>query len=576
VKTWFVVLPDADHDPAVLRSLRGWATSQIAHPSGRPWILGHWPAGQHEIVDTGATRTVLIGHYGGRLTDIDNLAGCFHRITSDNGIVRAQGTVSGVRRLFVGRINGMPVAADRADLFGDTPTKNIAARLLYPSIPTGLLDRQDLWPGVEAVPPDSYLRMDADRTYRCVRRWVPPDPVLSLAEGAEALRVELEAAVEARSAGATVAADLSGGLDSTPLCFLAAKSADRLVAVTMGAESPDHDDRRWAADAAAALSIADHVVLDTDSLPDMFAGVDRHVGQLDEPMLWTRTRERNLAIARLCAERGATVRITGHGGDEVLHAPLSHLHGLRARREMRRRLRLCTARFRWDSGAVARAIKDSRPYGQWLADAAHELTAPPDLGGPEAMFGWSTQMRMPPWATAAAVDAARATLLELSRNTEALAAQRGGHMALHQVRQLGSSIRLVNQLGVLPVEAPFLDDRVLDICLAVAPEERSRPDAYKPLMVEAMRDVMPPESLRRTTKGEFSADVHGGRRRQRAALAAVFDKPRLADEGLVDADALRRAATGLFPPQIPLFALDATLAVETWLGGDRRCGWLTG
>jgi asparagine synthase (glutamine-hydrolysing) len=191
------------------------------------------------------------------------------------------------------------------------------------------------------------------------------------------------------------------------------------------------------------------------------------------------------------------------------------------------------------------------------------------------MFGWSTQMRMPPWATAAAVDATRAALLEFSREAEALAVGRGIHMALHQVRQLGSSIRLVNQLADVPVEAPFLDDRVLDVCLAVAPQERSRPDAYKPLMVEAMRDVMPPASLRRTTKGEFSADVHGGRRRQRAALAAVFEAPRLSDLGLADADALRRAATGLFPPQIPLFALDSTLALETWLRGDRQCGWLT-
>ncbi|WP_163510653.1 asparagine synthase-related protein [Fodinicola acaciae] len=588
---WFVVLPDADRGAGW--GFAGGVSDQIAHPSGRPWIIGHWPPARLLAVQAGPVRVVLIGCHdasAGQLAALANgidsidefdrigaaVSGSFHLIAAVGGEVRVQGSVSGVRRLFHRRVADLPVVSDRADVLAaiagvaSVPTEKLAVRLLYPSIPTALLDRPDLWPGVRAVPPDSYLRIDAHRATRCVRRWSPPDPTLSLAEGAKLLREELAHALDARTRGGVVATDLSGGLDSTPLSFLAAKTADRLITVTMGAESPDHDDAHWASAAAAALPTADHLVLDTDSLPDMFAGVDDLGCRLDEPMLWTRTRQRNLAIARICADRGASIRITGHGGDEVIHAPLAHLHTLArklGRSQARRRLRVCAARYRWNATDAARAIKDSRPYGQWLADTARMLTQPPDLGGPEAMFGWSTPMRMPPWVSPTAVDAARGALQQLSH--EAVAPDRGGHMAIHQVRQLGSSVRLASQLcGAetgLRIEAPFLDDRVLDICLAVDPAERNRADAYKPLMVEAMNGVVPPEILRRTTKGEFSADVHGGRRRQRAALAAVFEAPLLADLGLVDGDALRRAATGLFPPHVPLFALDSTLAVETWL-----------
>jgi asparagine synthase (glutamine-hydrolysing) len=106
---------------------------------------------------------------------------------------------------------------------------------------------------------------------------------------------------------------------------------------------------------------------------------------------------------------------------------------------------------------------------------------------------------------------------------------------------------------------------VVEACLAVRLHERTTPWRYKPLIVEAMRDVVPAAVLQRTTKGDFSVDGHAGLRRARPHLAALLDDSLLAQLGLVNANALRKVCLGLYPHNLDLVALDRTLACESWL-----------
>ena len=95
--------------------------------------------------------------------------------------------------------------------------------------------------------------------------------------------------------------------------------------------------------------------------------------------------------------------------------------------------------------------------------------------------------------------------------------------------------------------APYYDDRVVEAGLAVRPEERITPWRYKPLIVEAMRGIVPDESLARQTKANGSGDEDPGLRRHRDELLALFDDSRLARLGLVDAAALREFCAGPSP-----------------------------
>lgn len=117
----------------------------------------------------------------------------------------------------------------------------------------------------------------------------------------------------------------------------------------------------------------------------------------------------------------------------------------------------------------------------------------------------------------------------------------------------------------LPLAAPFLDDRVVEACLAVRLHERSSPWQFKPLIVEAMGDLVPASILERNTKGDFSADWHAGLRCARGQLATLLEDPVLGRLGLVDVDALRKACLGLYPYALDPVAIDRTLACEAWL-----------
>ena len=106
---------------------------------------------------------------------------------------------------------------------------------------------------------------------------------------------------------------------------------------------------------------------------------------------------------------------------------------------------------------------------------------------------------------------------------------------------------------------------MIEAGLAVRPEERVTPWRYKPLIVEAMRGMVPDQSLTRQTKANGSGDVEPGLRRHRAELLALWEDSRLGALGLVDAAALREACTRPLPPDLQFGVLDQLVACEVWL-----------
>ncbi|GAA3353924.1 hypothetical protein GCM10020366_38870 [Saccharopolyspora gregorii] len=115
------------------------------------------------------------------------------------------------------------------------------------------------------------------------------------------------------------------------------------------------------------------------------------------------------------------------------------------------------------------------------------------------------------------------------------------------------------------LSSPYLDDAVIAACAAVRPHERRSPWRYKPLLVEAMRGLVPDRSLRRSTKAEGSNLEHSGIRRNVAALAALCEDSRLAALGLIDADRLRSVCTGLQLRLFTPYAMSTTFGCERWL-----------
>lgn len=590
VPGWFVVLPDTVSAARAGAALRSRAVQEVSHPSGRPWLLGHWSPHAMAVGEAGRVKIAVVGEHavtGGRLSraaartdtvaDLDGLAGSLagssHLAASVAGCVRVQGAVTGLRPVFQARIGDATVAADRADVLAglldaEVDEQRLAVRLLnstalYP------LAGEPVWRRVSTLPAGHYLVLDGDGRDATVKWWTPPEPVVPMAEGASALREALSAAVEACIGGRDLVSCDLGGLDSTSVCSLAARGSAKVVAYTADGRDPVGDDVAWARRTVTGLGGVEHQIIAGDQLPMVYEGLRDVDDRLDEPCPAAVHRSRWLVIPRLAAARGSRLHLTGFGGDELLAGSPAHLHALMRThpRTALQRVRGFAAQRPWPYRETLWQLWDNSPYRAWLARVGDQLTAvPPPLETPT--LDWGTPPRLPPWATPDAVDAVRELIRTAARTTEPLAENRGQHVELEAMR---STSRMVRQLGQmagrlgLTVAAPYYDDRVIEAGLAVRPQDRITPWQYKPLICEAMRGIVPDESLARHTKDGGDHEVEAGLRENRGELLTLCEDSRLARLGLIDPDVLREVCSRPLPPTLQFDSLYQTVACEVWL-----------
>ncbi|MEU2059598.1 lasso peptide isopeptide bond-forming cyclase [Streptomyces sp. NPDC013455] len=592
----FAVFTDHADAAAVARSFARPGTRTLDHASGRPWLVGTWEDQEMVSARAGTAALALVGCVPVGAAELERVArslrdlaaldawarslpGSFHLVAALDGRVRVRGTASGLRLVFHAELDGTRVAATRADVLaaalGTEPEpERLAVRLLWP-LPHPLAD-EPLWPGVTAVDPHDALTLQPDgRGVRHSRWWSPPEPVVPLGTAAPRVREVLAEAVDARTRhGGTVSCDLSGGLDSTSICFLADRSPARVVASTWPGRDPADTDLEWARRAAAALPDVEHVVWDAEESPLVYTGLLGIDDVLDEPTIGVMDRARVLHHLPAMARRGSRVHLTGIGGDHVAWCSEAYYHRLARRRPLLalNRLRGFKALWQWPLLPMLGALADSRSYGTWLADAAHRLRdpLPPSVA---TGLGWGMSPRLFEWVTPQAEDAARTALRAAARQARPLHPDRGLHADLEQIRGCTRIIRQWDHMAArqgLPMASPFLDDRVVETCLAVRPEERVSPWRYKPLLTAAMHGVVPDACLRRATKAAASMDAADGLRRHRGDLLALWEDSRLERLGLVDGDVLRRLAERPATRHLRDAVLYSTIAAEVWLRALER------
>ncbi|WP_328497350.1 asparagine synthase-related protein [Streptomyces sp. NBC_00414] len=592
---YFVVLPDRDEAEALAERLPTRGTRTVPHASGRPWLVVTLPDEQIVTAEAGDDRAAVLGFSSassaalreatGRAGGVEafdelshTLAGGFHLVASVGGRLRAQGSASGVHRVFHAVIDGVAVASDRADVLaelGGFPYDEtaLAVRLL-PTLPHPL-GEQPLWRGVEPVPAESYLRIGANGRETAVRRWWRrPDPELSRGRGAELLRTALAEAVAVRTrAGGVVHCDLSGGLDSTPVTWFAARGPAEIVAATAYNDDPGgREDLRWARRALAAMPDVRHRTQSLDAPPAVYEGLPQLANRLDEPTHTYLSAPRVNANIQDALRHSARMYLNGLGGDHLQSGLPNWEHTLFRGRPLLawRRARTHPMLGRTSAAATVRGLLDRRGYADWLRTAA--LAADGARRDGAAGFGWDLPLTWPRWMTPDAVRAVRARITALAAGAEPLGPDRAGHAELALVRDGARVIRGTGQLGAdadLPYQAPLLDDRVLEACLSVRREERVSPLEFKPLMKEAMRGLLPGDFLARTTKtGGDPQAVRGWAAHHTEILDLCTASP-LVELGFVDEAALRRYNRPQ-PGRMPDSALRPTVNCAVFLRNQTR------
>ncbi|WP_151485133.1 asparagine synthase-related protein [Streptomyces albicerus] len=590
--SWFVIFPDQDLSPDLLdrvRNLAGPDSSQVVpHPSGRPWLVGRWSDDEMTVCAVGEVRLAVAGvcslnaaelaSRAGRIratADIEAVLsgahGSFHVLASVAGRCYVRGSFSGKRRVYRAEVDGVTVCADRAHVLArlsgaEVDTAQLALRLAGVAVPHPLTDSAS-WSGVGAVPPAEAVELKPGGGVRALRWWQAPAADLPLREAAAGLRKALRRAVALRvRPGDVVAADLSGGMDSTSLCFLAAEAGARLVTMTLHWSAPTNEDRAYATLAAQRLPHVEHLVFPAGDLPACFAGLDERLDPGDGPSLVKRDRLTQQRLAEEMRSHGTRLRLSGHGGDHVVQPPAAYVHGL-LRRSPAAGLRHAAglrARSRQPLGATAKALLDRRSYASWLAHAAERLRVP----APLMDFGWGVRPQLPFWASDQAVESCREQLRAAARDAIPLHRERSRHAWIAVVQQAGLGDAHFSHdaaLAGLPLHTPFCDDAVVEAALAARPHEAASPWSYKPLLAAAMDALVPGPVLRRTTKDHCMPEWQEGLRRQRHTLAAWAEDSRLVAAGVADEAKLRRAllSPGLLSGGVS--ELEATLAAEAWL-----------
>ncbi|HEY3001088.1 MAG TPA: asparagine synthase-related protein, partial [Kribbellaceae bacterium] len=506
---------------------------------------------------------------------VRSVKGSVHRIVSAAGTTRVEGSLSGLRRVFAIGTGGVTVGGDRADvlagLTGVAPDPvRVATRLLYPAIPWPV-GWQPVWREVGAVLPGHYLTLDSGET---TRWWVPPEPTLSLAGSAEALRAALVDAVRVRlRPGRPVVSHLSG-LDSSSLFSIAVAEGADVLGITAAQPDAMDSDVEWARRTVAALNAphARHEVIPADEVPLVYDGILRAGDRLDEPFGYVHNRERYLGILARGERVAPSAHLMGLGGDELCAPVPQWLHTLLMRSPATgvRRLRAVAAKNRWAYRDVARNLARGRSYPGWLRGVAERLGEP--VGVKDPGLGWGVTPVVPAWTTPDAVAAVAAEIAAAAAAPDsALAADRGLHRTLEVIYSGAQTMRGFQAIAAgrgITVAAPFFDDEVVTAALSARLDDRVDPARYKPVLVEAMRGIVPAVTLGRTSKSETAATAVMGSREHRDQLTGLAEDSRLAGLGLVDSEQLSEVVRGPIDIRTPNRRIEPTIGCEIWLRNE--------
>ena len=347
--------------------------------------------------------------------------------------------------------------------------------------------------GVSALPPGHTMRVRPDLSVSVTRYW-------DLAEAAEARRAEthdLDAPTAARRvrelleeatrlhmiADVPVGAFLSGGIDSTAVVGLMSRAGGtRIRTFSVGFADDDSvaDERQWARLSAQRFD-TDHTEV-VVSGRDVAAQFDEILTAIDQPSL----DGTNTYLVSKAAGASMKVALSGLGGDE-LFAGYAHF-GRFAR----------AARWERLLGPAARAVR--RVPGSFLRDRDFLAAAPAER------FAMLRLLADEP--TRAAL-AARPGTTRLSHLYEPLL--RPGLDSIAQTTYTETRRYLADTLlrdadamamhSSLEVRPVLLDHVLAELAFALPPSLKLNARGNKPVLVDAVRDLLPPELLTRPKTG---------------------------------------------------------------------------
>jgi asparagine synthase (glutamine-hydrolysing) len=429
---------------------------------------------------------------------------------------------------------------------------------------------------IERVPPGDCLSFEpCERRVRRLGSWSWAREagwmeVRGHQDAAEGVRQRLEHAVRAYLADKT-AAHLSGGMDSTGLCALAAHCfgrpdlEPRLHTLSLVYQRfPGLAGETRMIDAALhALHASPHRILADELRP--FDALDR-VPPHDEPAPPSVWSAGDLAMMEAAAAAECRVILSGSGADFLFDAPPWHLADHLARGRWRRLL--------VDAAACAEGQNANIRAVLWHQAVLPLITGLPARAcrGPVYRGRWPHYdgRRPPPWMRA-----------DFLRKHSPAACLHEGEDGRHLSRRSRAALALVKAhqgdwgrwyLGVprgVTVAYPYLQPQLVAFVLACLERLPPEPGRLKPLLADALSGFLPEAIVRRREKVDYNDVFFTGLGENLARLERLVTLPALADLGILEPrlllDCLRDTVLGIAPPAPATNRLSRALALALWL-----------
>lgn len=424
--------------------------------------------------------------------------------------------------------------------------------------------------GVRRVPPATIIDFDLTgrRAPVCRRYWTPgtTPPIAPEGDVAAAVVESLSTSVRSRLVSdRPIGAFLSGGIDSSLVCALAAEHATGTFSTfTMGWESAEYDESRQAAVVATALGSDHHDV--RLGRGDVAAAVEWLGSVMDEPFADS-SQLAVLLVARFARER-VVVALSGDGGDELFggynrHRWLMTTRGLRGRVPVSLRRPMAALAHRGAPAVewLVRPIPVSR-RPRLIADKVRKLAtvvAEPSLEQAYQSIlafdqGIGEARPLPPLVSAAMAADDERTLLWAIRMAD-LDGQLPDDM-LTKIDRATMSVSLESR-------APFLQPELVDLALSLGPAELLGPAGGKQVLRRVLGQVLPTVDFNQPKAG-FGvplASLLRGELRPRLGEAIASFSGRSSPVDLDWAEMSRRLDSGDDAPGALLWSL---LMFELW------------
>ena len=396
-----------------------------------------------------------------------------------------------------------------------------------------LTDRTAIYRGIEKVRAGEIVEW-ADHGLSKRSYWTPkfdrPFGNISFAEACEETEQLFVSAVKKRlQADVPVAALLSGGIDSSLVCWAIAELGSSVKAYTVGTPGEEYDESVPAKETAARLGIDLTVLpLERDGLPDpkMLAEA------FSEPFACSSALGM-LSIAELVS-KNAKVLLTGDGGDDVFLGYPEHRHFQMASR-VARRAPASALRFLDHTKNVlpnSGRGKRIRSFSSYTAGGLAALAAVRD-GLPfyhrNKLFGRRFEQYAIDYDEGLALPDSGASLLE-----DFLAYDL-------RTRFVGEYLPKVDGSTMshgLEARSPFLDSALWDYATRIPPEVRLRGGELKAILREIVRRRIGPEVANRKKQGFMIPAQRWLTDEWRPLFIDSISTGHLAREGIIDAEAV--------------------------------------